>query len=159
MAKATAALNRGPTYCSGGGAIPTNAESITRSAGARWWLPSSDEWHKSAYYDASALAYRSYPMGDDAIPNNNPPWADDGNSANFPGLNYTTGDPNYPLTSVGAYRLSPSPYGTFDQGGNVYEWIDTKIEDVRGACSTLRKAAANRESRGCRPGATDGRAD
>ena len=26
------------------------------------------------------------------------------------------------LTSVGSYPGSASPYGTFDQGGNVFEW-------------------------------------
>lgn len=31
---------------------------------------------------------------------------------------------NY-LTDVGAYTSSPSYYGTFDQGGNVYEWNET----------------------------------
>jgi formylglycine-generating enzyme required for sulfatase activity len=31
---------------------------------------------------------------------------------------------NY-LTDVGAYTFSAGPYGTFDQGGNVYEWNET----------------------------------
>lgn len=29
------------------------------------------------------------------------------------------------LTDVGAYALSESPFGTFDQGGNVREWIES----------------------------------
>jgi hypothetical protein len=33
---------------------------------------------------------------------------------------------NY-LTNVGAYTSSPSYYGTFDQGGNVWEWDETMI--------------------------------
>jgi formylglycine-generating enzyme len=33
---------------------------------------------------------------------------------------------NY-LTNVGAYSLSPSFYGTFDQGGNVWEWDETAV--------------------------------
>ena len=44
----------------------------------------------------------------------------------------TTGDPNYPLTDVGAYTLSGSPYGTFDQGGNLWEWNETIIFTGRG---------------------------
>jgi len=31
------------------------------------------------------------------------------------------------LTDVGAYGTSDSPYGTFDQGGNVMEWNDTIV--------------------------------
>lgn len=33
---------------------------------------------------------------------------------------------NY-LTDQGAYTLSTSPYGTFDQGGNVWEWNEALI--------------------------------
>jgi hypothetical protein len=33
---------------------------------------------------------------------------------------------NY-LTDVGAYSLSPSYYGTFDQGGNAWEWNEAKV--------------------------------
>jgi len=38
---------------------------------------------------------------------------------------------NY-LTNVGAYASSASFYGTFDQGGNVWEWNDTVIGPSRG---------------------------
>ena len=31
------------------------------------------------------------------------------------------------LTDVGAYTTPTSPYGTFDQGGNVWEWNETMI--------------------------------
>ena len=41
--------------------------------------------------------------------------------ANF---NFTTGGFSHPYTDVGDYALSASPYGTFDQGGNVWEWIE-----------------------------------
>ncbi|MCH7813641.1 MAG: SUMF1/EgtB/PvdO family nonheme iron enzyme, partial [Planctomycetes bacterium] len=30
-------------------------------------------------------------------------------------------------SSVGSYGHAPSPYGTFDQGGNVWEWNETLI--------------------------------
>jgi formylglycine-generating enzyme len=96
--------------------------SETRSPNAKYWIPSEDEWYKAAYHDASAGTagvYFDYPTGINLEPNNNEPSADTGNSANFDRA-FTTG--GYPLTDVGAYSLSISPYRTFDQGGNVAEW-------------------------------------
>jgi formylglycine-generating enzyme len=43
------------------------------------------------------------------------PGSDSGNSANCSGAGSV-------LTNAGAYTLSDSPYGTYDQGGNVWEW-------------------------------------
>jgi formylglycine-generating enzyme required for sulfatase activity len=36
------------------------------------------------------------------------------------------------LTPVGAYTQADSYYGTFDQGGNVFEWNDAIISSSRG---------------------------
>ena len=41
-------------------------------------------------------------------------WAVTGITSRDPGLNY--------LTDVGAYSLAVSPYGTYDQGGSLWEW-------------------------------------
>ena len=54
------------------------------------------------------------------LPNNNPPNADTGNSANYYNDGWAVGSPYY-LTDVGAYTLSESAYGTFDQNGNMWE--------------------------------------
>ena len=35
-----------------------------------------------------------------------------------------------PYTDVGAYSLATSPYGTFDQGGNVSEWNETRVTNL-----------------------------
>jgi formylglycine-generating enzyme required for sulfatase activity len=100
--------------------------SIMRNPGARWWLPSEDEWYKAAYHDPAGGVYYDYPIGTSSTPNNNLPEADTGNSANFhTGSDCTTGNCDYPFTDVGAYILSSSPVGTFDQGGNVREWTDS----------------------------------
>ena len=45
-------------------------------------------------------------------------------TANTPTAAVPTGD----LTPVGSYTGSASPYGTFDQGGNVWEWNEAIIE-------------------------------
>lgn len=46
---------------------------------------------------------------------------------NYRSSGYTTENPDFPLTAVGDYGLSASPYGTFDQGGNAYEWNETQM--------------------------------
>jgi formylglycine-generating enzyme required for sulfatase activity len=100
---------------------------VTRNSQARWWLPNEDEWYKAAYHNNDGVSgnYWDYPTGSDSVPNNSPPSSDTGNSANFWDGNFTTGDFDFPLTDAGAYTLSQSPYGTLDQGGNVWEWNDT----------------------------------
>ncbi len=45
-------------------------------------------------------------------------------AANYSDENQNVLDPIYLVTPVGAYIWSPGPYGTFDQGGNVNEWVD-----------------------------------
>jgi formylglycine-generating enzyme required for sulfatase activity len=48
-------------------------------------------------------------------------YADPGNHANYDNNGYTIGSPYY-RTNVGEFENSASAYGTFDQGGNVWEW-------------------------------------
>lgn len=102
---------------------------VTRNAGARWWLPNEDEWYKAAYHKNDGVTgnYWDYPTRTDSLPNNNLPSSDTGNSANFYTDDFPTGSYDYPLTDAGAYLLSASPYGTFDQAGNVWEWNETRF--------------------------------
>ncbi len=104
-----------------------------RNPDALYWLPTEDEWYKAAYYDPSQGIYYDYATGSDTIPDNNDPANDTGNSANYmDGVgNYAIGLPYY-RTDVGAYTDSASPYGTFDQNGNVEEWVETLEGIIRG---------------------------
>ena len=107
--------------------------SVVRLAGADYWLPSEDEWYKAAYYDPVDEVYYNYATGSDSLPDNNTPTDDTGNSANYCDYlgyfngGFTLGSPYY-TTEVGAYSLSASPYGTYDQTGNVWEWNEALIE-------------------------------
>jgi formylglycine-generating enzyme len=102
---------------------------VTRTAGAKWFLPTEDEWYKAAYYDPKVEHYWEYATGSDTLPNSAPPGSPR-NTANYYGgttgyavngsLSYSNSQ-NY-LTDVGAYTASASPYGTFDQSGNVFQW-------------------------------------
>jgi hypothetical protein len=99
----------------GGTPLPSNGLTVTRNALATTFLPSHNEWYKAAFYSPSAGVYFDYPAGTDtqtvcSVATATP------NRANCLGA----AGPR--TTDVGSYSGSPSPYGTFDQGGNVHEW-------------------------------------
>ena len=89
---------------------------ITAKIGAQVYIPSENEWYKAAYYNAANASYSLYPNGQNTI---------------------TTADANYDnsvgsTTNVGTYSGDPSSYGTYDQGGNVWEWNDAVSGSSRG---------------------------
>lgn len=100
----------------------------TRAVGATYFIPSEDELYKAAYYDPRSEAaggppgddnYWLYPTQSDAAPSAEAP-PGGANSANF---NFAVGD----TTDVGAYTGTTGFYGTFDQGGNLFEWNEAVI--------------------------------
>ena len=117
---------------------------ITRNGGASIFLTSEDEWYKAAYWDPVSAGYFDYPIGSDTqtlcsvltLP-------DAANCNNAVGT----------TTDVGAYVLSASPNGTFDQAGNVIEWneaiISGSVRGIRGGdwfTSPANQAAGFRAS-------------
>jgi formylglycine-generating enzyme required for sulfatase activity len=103
----------------GATATPSNGSTVSRNFGATIVLPSQNEWHKAAYYDGLSETYFDYPAGTDAAMTCAAPGATP-NTANC-------GDVVGNVTDVGAYTGSGSPYGTFDQGGNVVEWNENPV--------------------------------
>lgn len=103
---------------------------ITKNAGATWFLPSEDQWYKAAYYKGGGTnaGYWDYPTASDTQPTAEVPPGGT-NSANY---NNVRPDGTNKLTDVGSYIGSDSGYGTFDQGGNLYEWNDAVIGSSRG---------------------------
>ena len=128
-----------------------NTGLIPRNAGWFYGLPSENEWYKAAYHQPASQGgdvddYWLYPTANNAIPNSRNGSPSDPNSANF---NRNDGIPNgynggyavndsivlpvgNALTDAGAFSVADSFYGTFDQGGNVWEWNDAILGASRG---------------------------
>jgi sulfatase modifying factor 1 len=112
---------------------------IMKNPEAKWWIPSEDEWYKAAYFDPTrggSGGYWDYPTRSDTAPGNAIGGAT--NQANYNNGVYSvtqsssySSSQNY-LTDVGAFSNSASAYGTFDQGGNVWEWTDRVSEPSSG---------------------------
>jgi len=112
-----------------------NGPSVSRNTGSSWFLPTEDQWYKAAYYKGATNVYYNYPTGSNTAPDNVLPADDSGNSANYYVSDFTQ-NPSYPFTTVGAYAQSKSPYGTADQGGNVWEWTDMYGTNPNGTTNT-----------------------
>jgi sulfatase modifying factor 1 len=140
-------LNNGqPSGAQGSGTTETGAytldgalsdqalAAVVRSAGAKWFIPSENEWYKAAYYDPVAGHYWTYSTGTDATPASAPPGSIP-NTANYHDVSAgfaVTGSTGYSsaqnyLTDVGAYTASASSYGTFDQSGNIWQWNEALV--------------------------------
>jgi hypothetical protein len=107
-----------------------DAATLRRESDARFFIPDEDEWYKAAYYVGGGLdaGYWAIPMQTSDFPRREPPPGTDlvAGSGNFrTGRTYAVGPPYY-RTEVGAYTAKPSvgAYGTYDQGGNVEEFVE-----------------------------------
>jgi formylglycine-generating enzyme len=89
---------------------------VTRNADASWAVTSENEWYKAAYYSQSLNSgnggYWLYPTQSNTMSTS---------QANYNGV---VGD----TTPVGSYPY-PSYYGTYDQGGDVWQWNES-VDDI-----------------------------
>ena len=106
----------------------TNAQllAVSRESDWKWAITGEDEWYKAAYYKGGSTnaGYWDYPTATDSTPSNDLLTPDPGNNASFYQDGHTLDSPYY-RTEVGEFENSDSPYGTFDQGGNVWEWNES----------------------------------
>jgi formylglycine-generating enzyme required for sulfatase activity len=109
---------------------------VLRNSNAIWWIPSENEWYKSAYFDRNKNGsfptpdrYNNFATHSDFIPldsstNAGGSWAT--NEANYNWARYSLRKSTNPgvLTPVGYYKMSKSAYGTYDQCGLVWQWTE-----------------------------------
>ena len=102
----------------GGGSMETGAYTLNgamsgvfpANAGAQVYIPSENEWYKAAYYNGATSAYSLYPNGQNSI---------------------TPADANYyGFGPADVDYGTPGSYGTYGQGGNVWEWNDAVISNA-----------------------------
>jgi formylglycine-generating enzyme required for sulfatase activity len=128
-------------------------QAVTRKTvaeGGRYYIPTEDEWYKAAYHKNDGVTgnYWDYPTGSDSVPAQVLIDPDAGNNANYYIYDgyFTVGYP-YWRTEIGEFENSESPYGTFDQGGNVLEWDEAIVAfpegEQPGACRVLRGGSYN----------------
>ena len=100
---------------------------VNRNSNWKWAVTSEDEWYKAAYYNPATSSYYDYPTSSNTAPGQDIADAS-GNNANYYTAPYT-----YPIQSpyyttvADEFQNSASPYGTFDQGGNVWEWNESVL--------------------------------
>jgi len=125
-------------YTLNGATSAAALKAITRNASAKYAIPSESEWYKAAYYDPNkggvgVAGYWLFPTKSDSVPSNVLDPSGTNNASYYTG---TYSDPTNYLTPVGSFASSPSAYGTFDQGGVLWQWNEsintTPVGGIRG---------------------------
>lgn len=104
-----------------------DSTNLYRNKNARYFLPSTNEWYKSAFYDPAIGDYWDYPTGSNDPPTSVP----FGTAAGTAVWNRTEGPADVMLAG------GPSPYGTVAQAGNVVEWEETEADLVNDSTNGL----------------------
>lgn len=126
---------------------------------ASWFLPSEDQWYKAAYYKGGGMnaGYWIYPTQNDTDPDNSM-IGNTTNNANFfivksvknwckkvlPEKTYSKSKAPF-LTPVNAFTNAAGYYGTYDMGGNVFEWVATDQESINRDIQVVRGGAWSKE--------------
>ena len=122
------------SYTLNGGTSTAALMVVTRSSTATYVIPTENEWYKAAYYEGGSTnaGYWLYPTQSNTAPSNTLS-STGNNNANFNSGNFT--DPTNYLTPVGSFSSSPGPYGTYDMGGDVWQWNETNIAGSCAGCT------------------------
>ena len=117
---------------SGAYAISKNQGLAVHSPDARVWIPTEDEWYKAAYYHPEskggpAGGYWRFPTRSNVPPAPKRAGDPERNAASFGGYSGEKEHKSYDFLPVAGLPNAASHYGTFDQGGNVWEWNEAIV--------------------------------
>ena len=135
-----------------GGVVPVTQD-------ATWFLPSEDQWYKAAYYKGGGTnsGYWLYPTQHDTDPDNSMIGKGSNNANVFilkkvkNWLGYNDDQETYSkssapfLTPVNTFTNSAGYYGTYDMGGNVFEWVDADPKSIDPDLQVVRGGAWSKE--------------
>ena len=102
---------------------------LYRNKDAFYFLPSENEWYKTAYYNPAGSNYFLYPTASSSIPTA----VGSGTNAGTAVYNAVPSEPAI-VDSAGGL----SPYGTMGQGGNVWEWNESAFDGANSSASGAR---------------------
>ena len=117
-------------------------DALVSTYGRVYVLPTEDEWYKAAYYNPTTGGYYDYATSSNSMPGSITGSGnfsrtgdgvfveggiDPGNYATYDADGYPPFGIPFSRTEVGEHENSASPYGTFDQGGNAWEWNEAVV--------------------------------
>jgi hypothetical protein len=114
----------------------TYNDQAKHSPGAKFWIPTNDEWAKAAHYDPDRYGpgqegYWLYPHGKDEVPIAGYPWAGGETNAGLLPPPVTPA----PYLDVDAYPHVTSPWGLLGASGGEWEWMEDFTSDHRSRLS------------------------
>ncbi|MFZ2874365.1 MAG: SUMF1/EgtB/PvdO family nonheme iron enzyme [Phycisphaerales bacterium] len=116
------------------------------SPGARYWIPTLDEWMKAAHYDpakqnpdGSTGGWWLYLSSDTPLRYGLPPWLGGNGQAN---AGFALQDDTQFGIPLGAYADSLSPWGLLDTAGATRELSETVFQNLGGVRYRLVKGSA-----------------
>jgi formylglycine-generating enzyme len=124
------AVNANAQLWAAGDGAAFNPTNPYRSNLAQYFLPSTHEWYKAAYYNPTSGGYYDYPTGSDTAPTG----VNDGTAAGTAVYNRPFGQGPADIMLAGAL----SHYGTMGQGGNVFELEENDFDLANGPSSDAR---------------------